>query len=137
MLWLKSFHIAFVISWMAALLYLPRLFVYHAETADRATRATFRTMERRLLKLGHVAMVLALGTGLGLLHWFGIGALWLQAKLVLVAGLLAYHVYCAALVGQFARDANIRDSKWYRWFNEIPALVMLGIVILVVVKPAP
>jgi len=137
MLWLKSFHIAFVISWMAALLYLPRLFVYHAETAEPATRTTFGTMERRLLKLGHVAMALTLTTGVGLLHWFGIGAFCIQAKLLLVAVLVAYHGYCAVLVGRFARDANVRGSKWYRWFNEIPALVMLGIVILVVVKPAP
>jgi len=137
MLWLKAFHYIFIVTWFAGLFYLPRLFVYAAEGPSNETMALFKVMQRRLLMITHIGGVLAVGFGLALLlaapGWLSQG--WMHAKLLLVAGLVAYHLYCIRIVGQFAADANHRSSRFYRWFNEVPAVFLVLIVVLVVVKP--
>ncbi|HET9865182.1 MAG TPA: protoporphyrinogen oxidase HemJ [Steroidobacteraceae bacterium] len=142
MLWLKAFHVVSVISWFAALLYLPRLFVYHAQIQhgsvdDPAGNARFKVMERKLFRLMTFAAILALGFGVAMLAVAPDYLLmrWLQLKLLLVFLLIAYHGACYALLQQFAADRNSRPERWYRIFNELPALLLIGIVILVVVKP--
>jgi protoporphyrinogen IX oxidase len=142
MLWLKAFHVVSVVSWFAALLYLPRLFVYHAQIQngaidDVAGNARFKIMERKLFGLMTIAAVLSLGFGVAMLALAPDYLLmrWLQLKLLLVLGIVAYHGACFALVQQFAEDRNSRPERWYRIFNEVPALLLVGIVILAVVKP--
>jgi protoporphyrinogen IX oxidase len=142
MLWLKAFHVVSVISWFAALLYLPRLFVYHAQIQgatidDAAGNARFKVMERKLFKLMTLAGALAMGFGIAMLVAAPPYLLmhWLQLKLVFVFVVVGYHGACFALVQQFAADRNAHSERWYRVFNEIPALLLVGIVILAVVKP--
>ena len=142
MLWLKAFHVVSVISWFAALLYLPRLFVYHAQIQgatidDAAGNARFKIMERKLFKLMTFAAVMAIGFGVAMLALAPDYLLmrWLQLKLLLVLLLVGYHGACFALLQQFAADRNSHSERWYRVFNEVPALLLIGIVILVVVKP--
>jgi putative membrane protein len=136
MLWLKALHIIFVIAWFAGLFYLPRLFVYHAQAGDAAASERFKVMERRLYRgIMTPAMVLVVASGLGLWLGFGFRGGWLDAKLVLVALLVAYHFWMRKLMGDFARDANRRSHVFYRWVNELPTLLLVAIVVLVVVKP--
>lgn len=141
MLWLKAFHIIFVVTWFAGLFYLPRLFVYHAEAGETLVRERFKVMERRLLGMTHIGGALAVIFGLATLFAFAHGndaylkQGWLHAKLALVLVLIGYHVMLARMVGQFARDANTRSSRWLRVFNEVPALLLIAIVLLVVLKP--
>jgi len=141
MLWLKALHIVFVVTWFAGLFYLPRLFVYHSQTDDELSHERFKVMERRLLAITHLGGFLALAFGLSLLWWWlghSDGYMrqgWLHAKLSLVLGLLAYHYWCARLVRTFAAGQNRHSHRWFRWFNEVPVLFLLAIVILVVVKP--
>jgi protoporphyrinogen IX oxidase len=137
MLWIKSLHIIFMVTWFAGLFYLPRLFVYHAMSGDAASRERFKVMERKLY-FGIMApgAVLTIGFGVWLwLGWFrGVGS-WFHAKVALVALLVGYHLWCGRLLKDFSHDRNARSHVWYRWFNEIPVLVLIGVVILVVVKP--
>lgn len=137
MLWLKAFHIIFMVTWFAGLFYLPRLFVYHAMTDDAAVIAAYKTMERRLLVMMHIGGVLACVFGLLLLlvlpAWLHSG--WMQLKLLLVASLVFFHWRCARLVAAFARDEISHSHKWFRWFNEFPTLVLMATVLLVVLKP--
>ena len=141
MLWLKAFHIVFVVTWFAGLFYLPRLFVYHAEATEPVVRERLKTMQRRLLGITHIGGALALAFGLLTLGAFAGGSAaylqqgWLHAKLALVVLLIAYHVMLMRLVREFACDANRRSSRWLRVFNEVPALLLIAIVLLVVVKP--
>jgi protoporphyrinogen IX oxidase len=152
MLWLKAFHVVSVVSWFAALLYLPRLFVYHSQIPgaqiqglqipgsgidDSAGNARFKVMERKLFGLMTFAAILATGFGVAMLAVAPdyLQMRWLQLKLALVLVLVAYHGACFALLQQFAADRNSRSERWYRVFNEIPALLLIGIIILVVVKP--
>lgn len=142
MLWLKALHLIGVISWFAALLYLPRLFVYHAQIQgatidDTAGNARFKVMELKLFRLMTFAAVLAAGFGIAMLAVAPeyLSMRWLQLKLVLVLLLIGYHGACFALLQQFAADRNSRSERWYRVFNEVPALLLIGIVILVIVKP--
>jgi len=136
MLWLKALHIIFVVAWFAGLFYLPRLFVYHAQAADAASSARFKVMERKLYRgIMTPAMVAVVASGLGLWLGFGIHGAWLDAKLALVALLIAYHFWMAKLMADFARDANRRSHVFYRWVNELPTVLLVAIVILVVVKP--
>jgi putative membrane protein len=144
MLWLKAFHVVSVISWFAALLYLPRLFVYHSQIQsaqgnidDPAGNARFKVMERKLFKLMTFAAIMAAGFGVAMLGVAPAYLLmhWLQAKLLLVFMLVGYHGACFALLQQFAADRNTHSERWYRVFNELPALLLIGIVILVIVKP--
>jgi len=140
--WLKAFHVVSVVSWFAGLLYLPRLFVYHAQiqgtTIDDAPgNARFKIMERKLFGLMTFAALLALlfGTWMLALAPDYLLMRWLQLKLLLVLVLVAYHGACFALLQQFAADRNVHTERWYRVFNEAPALLLVGVVILVVVKP--
>jgi len=137
MLWLKAFHLIFIVTWFAGLFYLPRLFVYAAEGPSADTMALFKVMQRRLLMITHIGGVLAIGFGVASLinapGWLSQG--WMHTKLLLVGGLIVYHLYCIRIVGQFATDANTRSSKFYRLFNEVPALFLVLIVLLAVLKP--
>ena len=138
MLWIKAFHIIFVITWFAGLFYLPRLFVHHAMTEDSATSDRLKIMERKLYRFTGPSMALTVILGLALLlpNWkiylsFG----WIYVKLLFVVLLIIYHVWCGRIVKTFANDANKKSHFWYRWFNEAPVVALFVIVILVVVKP--
>ncbi len=135
MLWVKAFHIIFVTSWFAGLFYLPRLFVNHAMVTDTATAERLKLMEQKLYRFMLPLALLALGFGLWLWLGYGITGGWLHAKLTLVAVLVAYHLYCGKLVNDFKQDKNQHSHIWYRWFNELPVIVLCIIVILVEVKP--
>lgn len=136
MLWLKAFHIVFVVTWFAGLFYLPRLFVYHAQTNDMPGHDRFVVMERRLFILMTIGAAATLVTGL----WLALAPgqplpAWLHAKLALVAVLLVHHTLCYRYLRAFAAGANRHGHRFYRVFNEIPTLVLLGSVLLVVLKP--
>ena len=140
MLWVKAFHIIFVVTWFAALFYLPRLFVYHAMCEDEAGNARFKIMERKLyLGIMTPSAILTLVLGVWLLSFYSLDSIaamhWLHAKLILVVLLFAYHGYCGHLLKQFKDDANQHSHVFYRWFNELPVIVLIAVVILVVVKP--
>lgn len=139
MLWIKALHIIFMVTWFAGLFYLPRLFVYHAMTADENTRAQFRVMERKLYYgITTPGGILTIGFGVWLWLGYGIGAqsLWLHAKLALVAVLVIYHLWCGQLVKKFRDEANTHTHVFYRWFNEFPVLMLVAAVLLVVLKPS-
>ena len=135
MLWIKAFHIIFVVSWFAGLFYLPRIFVNHAMATEPAEIARLQLMEGKLFRFMTPLAVLALVFGTWLWLGYGFGGGWLHAKLTLVAGLIAYHLYCGHLVKVFAENRNQRSHKFYRWFNELPVLLLTAVTILVVVKP--
>jgi putative membrane protein len=139
MLWLKALHIIFVVTWFAGFFYLPRLFVYHAslEASDRAGADRFKVMERRLFTMMTIGGVLAVLFGMATLSQVPgfMQAGWMHAKLTLVVGLIAYHVWCYRLLLAFRHDRNRHTERWYRGFNEVPTFFLFGIVILVVVKP--
>ncbi len=137
MLWLKSFHIVFMVTWFAGLFYLPRLFVYHAMSKEREVRKTLLVMERKLLFMTHIGGILTWVFGILLLMQVPalIGQGWMQLKLLLVLLLVAYHFTCARLVGVFATGKNRRSHSWYRWFNEVPTIILIAVVLLVVLKP--
>ncbi len=136
MLWVKALHIVFMVTWFAGLFYLPRLFVYHAMSEDRASIERFKVMERKLfhgIMTPGAVLTIVFGTWLWLGWGFSGG--WLHAKLALVAVLIAYHLWCGKLLADFKHDRNTRGHVWFRWFNEFPVVVLLAVVILVVVKP--
>jgi putative membrane protein len=137
MLWLKAFHIVFVVTWFAGLFYLPRLFVYHVDTRDTPGLERFVVMERRLFGIMTLGAVLAAVFGLSMVAaspgYLETG--WLRVKLVLVAALIEYHVACYRLMLALRTGTNTRSQRWYRLFNEAPALLLIAIVILAVVKP--
>jgi putative membrane protein len=136
MLWIKALHIIFMVTWFAGLFYLPRLFVYHAQATDPTGSERFKLMERKLyfgIMLPGAALTIVFGVWLWL--GYGISGGWLLAKLALVGLLIAYHVYCGKLLADFKHDRNRRSQVWLRWFNELPVLVLVGVVLLVVVKP--
>jgi protoporphyrinogen IX oxidase len=137
MLWVKSFHIIFMVTWFAGLFYLPRLFVYHAAAQDRISLERFKVMERRLFwGIMTPGAVLTILFGVWLwLGWFRGATGWLHAKIALVAVLAVYHVWCWRLVKAFAAARNTKSERWYRWFNEFPTLVLVATVLLVVFKP--
>jgi protoporphyrinogen IX oxidase len=137
-LWLKAFHVIAMVAWMAGMLYLPRLFVYHCDApAGSAQSETFKVMERRLLKaIMNPAMIATLALGLTLAHlggWWRSG--WLHGKLLLVILLAGAHGYLARHVKRFAADVNTKPQRYWRIVNEVPTLLMIGVVILAVVKP--
>ena len=136
MLWVKSFHIIFMVTWFAGLFYLPRLFVYHALSDDAVSIARFKIMERKLF-YGIMTPGGIITIALGLWLWLGYGITggWLMAKLALVAVLVVYHLYCGKLLLDFKHERNTHSHVWYRWFNELPVLILIAVVILVVVKP--
>jgi putative membrane protein len=135
-LWVKAFHIVFMVTWFAGLFYLPRLFVYHAMTEDAAGRERFKLMERKLY-YGIMTPGAVLTIAFGLWLWLGYDRTgsWLHAKLALVGILVAYHLWCGKLLNDFKNDRNTRSHVWYRWFNEVPVIILVAVVILAVVKP--
>jgi protoporphyrinogen IX oxidase len=142
--WVKAFHVIAAIAWMAGLLYLPRLMVYHCAAVPGSVQSeTFKVMERRLLRgIMTPAMILTWGLGLwlassaGFFASFGsLGTFWIVGKLTAVAALSAFHGWAARWVKDFAADKNRRPARFYRWANELPTVLMIAIVILVIVKP--
>jgi protoporphyrinogen IX oxidase len=136
-LWLKAFLVVFVVTWFAGLFYLPRLFIYHAMASDQASLDRFVVMERRLYGIMSIGAALAIGFGVAMLitvpTYLTLG--WLRTKLVLVVLLIGYHHYCRVLMRALAAGRNTKSQKWLRMFNEAPALLLIAIVILAVVKP--
>ena len=143
MLWIKAFHVVFVVSWFAGLFYLPRLFVYHADTHDTAGHERFCIMERRLMGITTIGLIGTWVFGIGTLMaadaayakavYWGMG--WLHVKLALVLALSGYHGWLKTRVRAFAEGRNDKSARYYRIANEIPALALVAIAILVIVKP--
>jgi putative membrane protein len=139
MLWLKAFHIIAVVTWFAALFYLPRLFVYHAMAEDQISKDRFKIMERKLYRgimTPSMVIVVVLGVwifSLNSTYYFSQN--WMLAKLALVALLVGYHFMCGSLLKKFKQDINDKGHVFYRWFNEVPVLFLVAITILVVVRP--
>jgi putative membrane protein len=137
MLWLKAFHIIFVVTWFAGLFYLPRLFVYHAVTTDAVSLERFQVMERKLFGIMTLGATLAVVFGASMIvsapEYLQMG--WLHAKLFCVALLIGYHIWCKRLMTELRAERARHSQRWYRWFNEAPALLLIAIVILAVVKP--
>ncbi|MEG1039804.1 MAG: protoporphyrinogen oxidase HemJ [Pseudomonas sp.] len=137
-LWIKALHIVSVVCWFAGLFYLPRLFVYHAQSQDSISQERFVIMERKLYRgimLPSMIATLVFGIWLMSLTPGFLSQGWMHAKLTLVILLIGYHHMCGAQLKRFARGENTRSHVFYRWFNEVPVLILLAIVILVVVKP--
>ena len=139
MLWLKALHVVFVVTWFAGLFYLPRLYVYHAVTTDAPGLRRFEVMERRLFFIMSLGALLAVLFGIAMIivapGYLAQG--WLRAKLLLVALLVGHHFWCYRLMQALRAGVNPHSQRWYRWFNELPGLLLLAIVILAVVKPRP
>ena len=137
MLWLKSLHIVFMVTWFAGLFYLPRLFVYHALSQDPLSRERFKVMERKLFwGIMTPGAVLTIVFGAWLWLGFGFSGTWLTAKLALVALLLAYHAWCGKLMLDLRAERSTKSHLWFRWFNEVPVVILFAIVFLAVFKPA-
>jgi putative membrane protein len=139
-MWLKAWHLIFMVTWFAGLFYLPRLFVYHAMAEDATSIERFKVMERKLYYgITMPSMVLTLAFGIWMLidyAWAVYGSAgWLHAKLALIALLVVYHFYCGKLVKDFKADRNRHGHVWYRWFNEAPVLALVAVVLLASVKP--
>ena len=141
MLWVKSFHIVFIASWFAGLFYLPRIFVNLVMVSQEsvAERARLLLMARKLLRFTTLLAIPAVATGLWLYLGYGIGrgpgSYWMHAKLAVVVLVIGYHHACSRLLAEFEQNRNTRSHVWFRWFNEVPVILMLVVVILVVVKP--
>ncbi len=141
MLWFKALHLIFMVTWFAGLFYLPRLFVYHSMSDDPISLARFKLMERKLYYgITTPGAVLTLIFGLCLFYSHGglatySGQSWLTVKFFLIVLLLVYHVYCGVLLRDFKHDQNKHSAIWYRWFNEIPVIILIAIMILAVVRP--
>ena len=139
MLWVKAFHIVFMVTWFAGLFYLPRLFVYHADVSDAPSNERFKLMEKRLMGITHIGAALTLIFGIWLLLGWRMdlltGSGWFHAKLLLILALLGYHHACMRFVKIFREDRNQRSHRFYRIFNEAPALLLIAVVVLAVVKP--
>ena len=136
MLFFKTIHIISVITWFAGLFYLPRLFVYHAMSNDNVSLERFKTMERKLYNgIMTPSAVITILTGFYLLTYFGFEALWIKIKIVLVIILFVYHIICYRYLKLFEKNKNRNTHTYYRWFNEFPVIILIGIIILVVYKP--
>jgi putative membrane protein len=139
-LWLKAFHLIFMVTWFAGLFYLPRLFVYHSQSTDEVSVQRFKIMERKLFfGIMTPGALITLGLGWWMLQsyaWaqYG-GSGWLHVKLLLLVLLLGYHFWCWRLLVDFREDRNTHSHVWYRWFNEVPVLFLVGIVLLATLKP--
>ena len=134
---LKALHVAFMVTWFAGLFYLPRLFIYHAEADDPIGIERFGVMERRLYAIMSIGAALTILFGFVLL-WLNPALLsqrWFQLKLLLLAGLVVYHLRCRAWIVRLARGERPADTRWLRWFNEIPVIFLLGIIGLAIIKP--
>jgi len=139
MLWIKAFHIVAVITWFSALFYLPRLFVYHTLSTDSISHERFKIMEHKLYRqiaTPSMIAVIILGAWLSHLNWaYYSGTLWYWCKFALVALLIGYHHLCLMYIRQLADGRCRKTHIYFRWFNEFPVILLLGIVVLVVVKP--
>ena len=140
MLLLKSLHLIFMVTWFAGLFYLPRLFVYHCMSTDDTGIDRFKTMERKLyfgIMTPGAVLTLVFGVWLAVVNGWGLymEQTWFKAKLVLLLLLAAYHVYCGKLLKDFKYDHNTRSHVWYRWFNEVPVIFLIAIILLAVYKP--
>ena len=135
--WIKAWHVIFMVTWFAGLFYLPRLFVYHASTTDAAGIERFRVMEARLFAIMTIGAILSAVFGAWLLarNPALLETGWLRAKLALVLLLVGYHAWCGRLVRILAVGNSQHSARWYRWFNEIPSLLLIGIVLLAVARP--
>jgi putative membrane protein len=135
--WLKTLHLVFVISWFAGLFYLPRIYVNLADVQDAATRERLLLMARKLLRFMTGLGLLAVALGMVLWGGYGVGkgSGWMYVKLALVLGLVTYHAYCAILYHRFRDGNSTRSHVWFRWFNEVPVLMLFAIVALAVGKP--
>ena len=138
LLWLKAFHIIAVVCWFAALFYLPRLFVYHAMSEDQTSIERFKIMERKLYRgIANPSMMASIALGIGMIAlnpgYLSMG--WMHAKLALVSLLVIYHLLCKKHLVAFAEDRNTRSHIYFRWFNEVPVIALICIVILAVIKP--
>lgn len=134
---LKALHIGFVVTWFAGLFYLPRLFVYHAQAEDTISRERFKIMERKLY-YGIMTPGALLTIVFGVWMWLGwnVSGGWLTWKLIIVAGLVIYHIYCGVLLTDFKLERNRHSPMFYRWLNELPVVALFAIVLLVVLKPS-
>ncbi|MGK0442858.1 MAG: putative membrane protein [Pseudohongiellaceae bacterium] len=138
MLWVKAFHLIFMVCWFAGIFYLPRLFVYHAMAKDQATRDHLALMERKLYRFTTPFAFLTIGFGLWLAsyNWdYYLQAKWFHAKLALVLLLVGYHWQCGRYVKQLQQHRELRSHVFYRWFNELPVFILFAVIIFVVVKP--
>jgi putative membrane protein len=145
MLWIKAFHIIFVVTWFAGLFYLPRLFVYHAMSDDAISHERFKVMERKLYYgITTPSAILTVGLGIWLLvaYWWQpflapttTNMIWLHVKILLVLILIGYHLYCGKFLNDFKHDRNRHSHVFYRWFNEFPVLILIVTIILVEVRP--
>ena len=140
MLWYKALHLIFMVTWFSGLFYLPRLFVYHAMSDDKISIDRFKVMEKKLFYgIATPGGLLTIIFGFCLLVSNGMisysGQLWLSLKMILVAILVLYHIYCFSLLQDFKYDRNKHTHIWYRWFNEVPVLILVGIILLAVIKP--
>jgi putative membrane protein len=136
MLWVKSFHIIFMVTWFAGLFYLPRLFVYHAMSDDRISLDRFKIMERKLFfGIMTPGAIITIVMGLWLWLGYGLGGNWLKIKLFLILILVAYHVYLGKLMFDFKHERNTHGHVFYRWLNEFPVLLIIPIVLLAILKP--
>jgi len=137
MLWFKALHLIFMVTWFSGLFYLPRLFVYHAMSEDKASIERFKIMERKLYYgITTPGMVLTVIFGIGILmsgHY--LDQLWIHIKLTLVAILIIYHIHCGKVVSDFKHDRNTRSHVFYRWYNEFPVLILIPIIFLAVFRP--
>ena len=138
-LWLKAFHIISVITWFAGIFYLPRLFVYHSTVEDEISNARFKVMEDKLYRLIMTPSMLvtaALGLWMLAMSWPGLSLTgWIWVKLALVALLIGYHLNCGRIVRQFAEDRQEHSERYFRFYNEVPVLILLPVVILAILKP--
>lgn len=139
MLWVKAFHIIFMVTWFAALFYLPRLYVYHASAEDSISHERFKIMERKLFwGIATPGAIITIALGFWLASYFPniYASNWFQAKLALVTLLVVYHLWCGKLLNDFKNDHNIHSHKWYRVFNELPVFALIAVILLVELQPA-
>lgn len=140
MLWVKAFHVIFMVTWFSGLFYLPRLYVYHAMSDDSVSNERFKIMERKLFYgIMTPGAIITVILGLWLLNAYAWeaykGDMWLHIKLTLVLALIGYHVWCWKLLKDFKNDRNSKSHVFYRWFNEAPVIGLIGVVLLVYVRP--
>lgn len=139
MIWIKGLHIVFMVTWFAGLFYLPRLFVYHADCTDQTGHERFLVMERKLFAIMTIGALLTAAFGIWLLVDYAWNAYassgWLHLKLLLVALLIAFHIYCGVIIKRFRENLNRSSHVFFRWINEIPAILLVAIVLLAVAKP--
>lgn len=136
--WLKAFHLIFMVTWFAGLFYLPRLFVYHAMAEDEIGIERFKIMERKLfwgIMTPGGLLTLLFGIWIVFIYPAYLSLLWMQIKLVLIAILIAYHIWCGKLVLDFKHGKNTHSHVWYRWFNEFPVIILIAVILLAVLRP--